>query len=339
MAVWGPPFLELFEKVALPSHLTGETLAEIMPSDDVRYVVYTTAEDASEVVSILNRAKIGSDISIVVKAIDPDEIAKIGSDLIDYPLMSACQNIALKEAAERDAAVAFVLADTIVLRGTIARAIRSVRAGKRAVLVPSLQVDRSTFLPEFLELANGSHLGDSALRNDAIVGLALSHLHPSVKALHVDARRFLSRWPSVIYWPVGNEGLIARAFHMHPVLVRQDNASATINSTLDGSFVGTFCSDFDEVDVITDSRDGGLVSLELESQKSELISEASGPAQRDDIINWAAKFSDSFGIRTFFDHPAEFRTADRTEEAWQEAREKSEEFVSKIMTRLASSSS
>src|SRR5688500_13898490 len=82
-----------------------------------------------------------------VRAVEID-----GLDLsAKYGAMAACHRLAIKAAAEEEAALVFLSPDALCADGTLAHALDVAATGKRAVMVAGLRVIKETFLPWFLE--------------------------------------------------------------------------------------------------------------------------------------------------------------------------------------------
>ena len=93
-----------------------------------------------------------------------------------------------------------------------------------------------------------------------LIRLALDHRHPVTDSLIVNGTK-ASSWPSQLYWQVGNEGLIVRGFHLHPIFL-VPNESA-LNDTIDGDYLDSnegivYVTDSDDMAVIELSQPGHM---------------------------------------------------------------------------------
>jgi hypothetical protein len=131
-----------------------------------------------------------------------------------YELMSACHRRALRDAFDASAALLLLPVNGVCSDRAISAAVRRHREGYRAVVNIRLRINREPFLRH---LSDG-RVGMDALSSRELVATALPHLHADSRAMFADARPF-SAFPVAVYWRAGDDGLVARALHLHPLLV------------------------------------------------------------------------------------------------------------------------
>jgi hypothetical protein len=119
----------------------------------------------------------------------------------------------------------------------------------------------------FLEHLTQSRAPLDALRPRELVRMAWPHLHPHTESMFADARSF-STFPVGVCWRVGDEGLLARFLHLHPLMV-DPMSRAALKGTNDGRYVYRVCPDFSRVHVVTDSDE--LQMFELTTVKRPVI--------------------------------------------------------------------
>ena len=78
--------------------------------------------------------------------------------------------------------------------------------------------------------------------------------------MFVDAKAF-STFPLGMYWPVGAEGLLARSFHLRPLMIDPKGSQVLPKGTIDAGLLARACPDPAHVHVVTDSDE--LVVFEL----------------------------------------------------------------------------
>ena len=240
-AVWGAEHRQLFLDVCVPNQLTRSNL-EALPAGS-RYRVFTSAEDADIVRRSPALRQVGELMTVDV-VVMPQLSASARSR---FTRMTACHRRALTDARDAGSAVIFLCADNILSAGTCAAVVRRHAAGTRAVMCTGVWVDRDAFLAA-LEARGG--IREVPPRD--MVAAAIEHLHPSSRLLMAGGRR-TARRPQYVFWDVPGEGIVARCFHLHPLMVDPVRRDVLPDETIDGHFVRHACPARTDVHVVADS--------------------------------------------------------------------------------------
>ena len=110
-----------------------------------------------------------------------------------------------------------------------------------------LRVNRDTFVAALLARGDARPLAPREL-----VSLALERLHPSTRAHVVDSERSARR-PISVYWNVPGEGILARCFYMHPLMVDPVRPEALPGGTIDQHYLVHACPVREQIHVVSDS--------------------------------------------------------------------------------------
>ena len=256
-AVWGREFIELFLDVCVPNQLSEGNLTALPPGS--RYRVFTGSADhaALATTSRLNEVRRVLPVDVVevdLAALDPQPNPNT------YKMMTACHRRAVADAAAVEAALIFLSPDFILAKGTFEALLLRHRAGARAVMTANLRLSRESFLSDWAERARTQ----AAPAPRDLVALGMRHLHPSTQSCMVDAAS-TNDFPTAVYWPVRAdgqlEGLMVRAFHLHPLLVDPVHRLELPRTTIDGHYVMMACPSPGQSVVVTDSDE--LVAFEL----------------------------------------------------------------------------
>jgi hypothetical protein len=249
VAVWGPAFRPLFLDVCLPNQLTPGNLGALPPGS--RYRLFTSPDDveAFERSPIVEQVRALMPVDIVVMP----ELA--ASSRSRFTRMTACHRRSLVDAREARSAVIFLCADHIIGEGTFAAVVRRHAAGSRAVMCTGVRVNRDQCLAE---LAARGGVRGVAVRE--LVAVAMQHLHPFTLAHMIDAASTPTR-PISVYWKVPGEGLLARSFHLHPLMVDAVRRDVMPEDTIDGHFVRHACPLREQVHVVDDSDELAIFEM------------------------------------------------------------------------------
>lgn len=255
-AVWGAEFIELFLDVCVPNQLSRGNLPALPPGS--RYRIFTGSADhatlaASPKLDELRRVLPVDIVEVDLTELDPQ------ANPNTYKMMTACHRRAVADAAVVDAALIFLAPDFVFAEGTIAGLVRIHSGGARAVLTANLRLAHESFLAAWAELRGGR-----ALAPRQLVRLGMRHLHPGTESLMIDSSS-TNDFPTSVYWPVRSngsiDGVVVRAFHLHPLLVDPVYRMELPRTTIDGHYLMQSCPDLKRCVVVNDSDE--LVAFEL----------------------------------------------------------------------------
>jgi hypothetical protein len=227
---------------------------------------------------------------------------------------------AVVQAEAEDTAMIFLSPDTLFSNGSFASLARWVESDPdlQAVMIASPRLSKGTFLAEHGRAAAAA----GPLGARALVGLALRHLHPISRSLCWSASAF-NAWPSHLYWPVGDDALLARCFHLHPLWLRPARRGARLQGTVDDGFVAATCEP-ERVRVVVDSDE--IACFEASDDHKEWHS--SGGARTASVASWAARHADALH-RSHVRRRIWFHAGDRTA-AWERAEVESDAVVAAV---------
>ena len=163
--------------------------------------------------------------------------------------MSDCYRDALAK-TKCDVGFVFLAADSIIADGTFGTLGALADSGKRCVFVAGPRVVAESFSAA---VRNRRSVIDEAIaippREMSKLGLA--HLHP-ISSSHCWDSDFFNTHPSHLYWKIEDEGLLARCFHLHPILVRPAD-DVNFRKTIDDDYIVHACLDPETIHIVTDS--------------------------------------------------------------------------------------
>lgn len=318
--VWGREYLDVFLNVCIPNQLAPGNVPALPPGS--RYRILTRSNDVDELdahpmVHAL-RDVIPVDI-VVVEALD-----RHGDGPHGIELMIACHQKAIADILDAGAAIIMLSADFILSDNALAAVVRRHREGYRAVVNTGLRLTKESFLPSL----EASRAPLAALSSRELVRMALPHLHPHTQSMLADAGRF-SKAPVAVYWRIGNEGLLARCLHLHPLMVDPMRPLPLLVGTNDGPYLAQACPDFSRVHVVTDSDE--LQMFEITTAQRQVVgtTKAGASAWRAAIV---AARCDGLQLHFWQHHAVRLHTAD-LDEKWIAAALTSETFVRRVMRR------
>lgn len=318
--VWGAEYTDLFIEVVIPNQLSNGNLPSFKGLD-ASYYIYTTTEDADRIKKTAAFLRLSDLMPVNFIFII------IANTSNKYNKLSECHKLAITAANKEDAAIIFLSPDAVFADGSFAKLLELCSAGKRAVMTAGLRVTKETFLPLLLKYFSEDN-STLNISSRELIKLAMQHLHPLSQSLFWKSTRF-NRYPSHIYWDVPNEGILARAFHVHPLMVAPSRKGISFSSSIDNDYFYQACPDINDIHVVTDSDEIAVIEM------SNLMQWGLMPHNKSKALRVAvwAKYNANPHHRMVFQHKIRFHQNDITP-AWGTVEQSSDKVVSSILSCL-----
>jgi tetratricopeptide (TPR) repeat protein len=253
--VWGNNHTDLFINVGLPSLLAPGNIPGLRETGECRFFIHTRAEDEARLAGAPSLQRLAR--------LMPVEIRFIRDPVVNpYITMSDCHREIMRLAVAQDVPAVFPSPDHVWGDGSMVRMERLAEAGKTAIHLAGVRLDRDSFVKQLA--AWRSVDGTLVIPPRELVKLALVHRH-RIAQLHfwdkADADVGDQLNPSNLFWLVGNDGLVAHCFHLHPLMVRAEVRDIDFSGTIDDDLVSRACPDFSRQYVVPDSDE--IVNFEI----------------------------------------------------------------------------
>lgn len=242
LPVWGQHHIDLFLKVGLPSLLSPGNLPALDLSEST-LVIHTEHDDLGQIHA--------GELDALTRRFGRVIFEQIEGGPDKYAVMTAAHRDAITY-AEPDMALVFPLADHVWADGALKRMNQIAEKEYTVIHLPCIRMNMTNVVPWLAA-------GTPVLSPRLLVGIGLKNLHPVAFAHMWSDRDDSCGHPSNLYWRVGG-GLLAHAFHMHPLMVRPERKAEWL-STIDDDFILASCPDLARHYVVQDSDD--ICVLEL----------------------------------------------------------------------------
>src|SRR5262245_22143086 len=253
--VWGTAHTRCFLDVGLPSLLAPGNLAALDRQEDHLLHVLTTERDRETFED--------SPAWRHARATFNCRLDLIGPDLMNadpHLTMSNCHRQAILHADARAAAMMFYNPDIVLADGGMLALAHMLERGKRAIQVVGLRLVKHKVVP----LLTGRHASADGLSivisPRELMAIAMKHLHP-LSMMHLHDADDIDIMPQAVFWRVAEEGLVARCFHIHPILVHPRVRNAPFSTTVDDDYLRAACPDPADEYVVADSDEFCLCEL------------------------------------------------------------------------------
>ncbi len=316
--VWGDAYTDLFLDVVMPTQLSPGNLGAFADKSAI-YKIYTTSKDAAKICASDIFHQLKERISVEVITDDEADLSKGFQVMIDF------HNRAIQEADRCSATLIFLTPDSIWSDGTFLRLWELATAGKRVVLSTGTRLTKETFVPDFLQQFRPHQEYSVTLPPRVLVNAALPHLHPTTKSLFLNDRCSNS-WPSLLYWHAPDGGILARCFHLHPIMINPLVKGVIPKSSVDDDYIAAVCPNADDFYVIEDSDE--IIGFEISSQHhlvGEMVPSEPTALQ---IAVWAYYFAND-RHQEFVNHRILIHDGNLSPQ-WQKTIHQSDEFLRSI---------
>jgi len=318
--VWGREFTRLFTETAIPAQLAPGNLPAIGSEPHAKYVIYTTPADAGAIRSAKVFKSLAATIPVVFQFISEEIIAP-------YETQADCFRRGVAMAEEAGAAIIFLKPDLVFAEGSFATLKRLAESGRDVVFVPGIR----TLKPHVAGTLRSHYQSDDIIRVAPrdLMRIALGHLHPLAYSSFWQEKQG-DLVPANLYWRVGTEGIAARCFHLHPLLVYPQRKHSIFFGTEDDDYPSAACPDASRDYVVTDSDELSVVELSDPNSSSSTGLRKGSVA---DAALWAEQYANA-RHRRLLDFRVRMHTGIRDHEAWNRAEKSAEQVASAINARL-----
>lgn len=325
--VWGDEYTDFFLKLCLPTQLSPRNIPAFQKVEKAVYKLYTTPKDAEKIAK-------HPVYKVLSKTIETElRIFNFSEDFIrnyKHQTLTYCHQHAAAAAYKEDCGLIFLVADGAYADGSFENLIKISQQGKRAIMLCTYRITQETFVPQFMKLFNpAGNLAISAPPRE-LVKLSLKHLHPTTKVLFWQERGCQSRHPSMLFWSVQDEGVVAKSFHTHPLMIIPSSKNVLPNPTIDGKYVSLACPNLeDDVYVVEDSDEIHYVELSRSEMYPEHI-RPEGITDEQEVALWMTKATDLFHRYCFKDHKIIHHCSNITTPKWEIVKRQTDKVANKI---------
>jgi len=315
--VWGAGHIGLFLNVSLPSLLAPGNLPGLAPNAHSRYLIYTPPEYEKDIRTAPSFQRLARLLPVEIRFIREKIVSP-------HRTMSDCHIDSFRRAEEASAAAVFLPPDCVWSGGSMVRLEALTRSGKSVVHISGIRLDRDGFIPEL-----GNHYSDNravlSLKARDLVAMGLHHLHPIARS-HFFNEYEGGLMPANLVWTVGDEGLLLRCFHLHPLMVKTQVPSAEFKSTIDDDLALRACPDVTRDYVVTDSDE--ILAFEM-SGLSHVVGTICPKGSIEGIAAWA-EYGTNSRHRELIRHPIRIHTGPVTEATWRTKEIESKKIVDAV---------
>jgi hypothetical protein len=171
-----------------------------------------------------------------------------------YTVKSNCYRRSLETARESDAAVFLLNADIVLADGFVQKALEVLSTGKRVIEVVGPRGLKDPIV-ETLNRQYRLENGSICITPTQLSALWMLHIHPLLQMHFVEGPDGAPFHPSHLYWAVNGCGVLARCFHLYPIVVYPKSSTIDFSTTIDDDLVENLRLQASERFIAQDSRE------------------------------------------------------------------------------------
>lgn len=268
--LFGNAFCDLLENVSGPSLFCAENLDVFIEDWNPLFLVFAPPRESARLRESALIQKLSRRCAVRIVTLpeallrqypDPPPEGKAFHPAMPYAVSSLVQ-VGMAEVARRHGGDLVIMPPDELFSTEVGTVIRDARKDDKDVVMASgLRLDRAAMLGvlKARDVAEG-------IAPEDMVSIGMPHLHAVVEASFATADSVTH--PGILYWPSGDDGLVAHAFQHHPLFL---SASALADSycrrmdSIDGDFVASLLpepDDWTRIHLVTEAARQPMASLE-----------------------------------------------------------------------------
>jgi hypothetical protein len=268
VAVWGKEYIDTYLNVSLPSQLAPDNLKSLIDHKNIVYKIFTVKNDEEYIKNHPIYQKLEAHVNTRIICINNvEEKSKFAGLNVKFYNLTKLHNRAIKEADIDNAAIIFLFPDYVLADNTFATLFKIHQMGYRAILTLTLRIKKETAISYLMGKYYSEQGRCLTVSARELTHVALQYLHPIEKSYFWGDG--LSSFPIHAYWPVKDEGLLARCFYLHPLLIHPAIRGESSMITIDADYIDRSCPNLRDIYVIRDSDELTCLELTSENVKDE----------------------------------------------------------------------
>lgn len=269
--VWGKDHIQLFLDIGLPSLFAADNIPKLKKLSRVKYFIYTKACD-------LDFLKMSKAVKALQALVEVSIIVFEDRFSNNHSAMNWCHQLGFKYAQEHASYAVFIPPDCIWSNQSMYAMYKIVERGYKIIHMSGLRLIRE-LVTKTIERKDDI----ISLSSRELVKFGLPFIHPITESHFFDEKDG-GLMPANLFWTVDETGILARCFHLHPLVVYGTDKRCDFQSTIDDDLALVFDSDDGEEYIVTDSDE--LIAFEISSLSHKVLA-AYRKGNTTDIANWA----------------------------------------------------
>jgi len=324
LPVWGESYVDLFLDIVLPSHLAPGNIPGLERKNDSLYRIFTRPQDVTRIEGHPAFQHLSTRMPAIIETID-------GEIHDNHIVMSDCYRIGIGKADDADAASVFLTPDMIYADGSFRQMETIAERGYRVIEMTGLRLLKPGVVPELRRFKASKEGPVLTITPRELLRSGMRNLHPITLDHFFEPEQDSDGLvPANLFWRVGQDGILARCFHLHPLMVYPRRKYMPFAGTVDDDLVELSCPDPRDTYWITDSDE--LLACEI-SDPAHTVRTAFAKGSVPDIVAWA-EYGASRRHRMNVRMSIRLHAGEVDPTAWQEAEARASTVIDAVLGAL-----
>lgn len=241
--VWGDDYIKFFDRFVLSSYLAPGNLPYLAKSRTIYVDLWTKKKDIEKISNIRSflRLKMLSKIKYY-------DIASV--DDSKYGIMNNCHRISIADSNQKNHIICIASPDSVASANVLGFSADKIDQGYRAVCVAGPSATLENADQAFKKYKNLPFL---EIQPRDLMKIWFNNMNALSKShiISQDSKVLLS--PSYFYFSQGSGEILARQFHLHPLMVLPQDKTIMPVGTFDLNWIEQCCRSYSSVYIIKDS--------------------------------------------------------------------------------------
>ena len=249
--VWGKTYIDIFERLTLPSLLAAGNIPYLASETDVHVTFYSTTKYFKNLRNSKSVRKLKQYAKIKYEMIPEDNLIKYAP----LKVMNECQKKALIDGFSKKHILMPFTSDVFLTEDLLKTGLTKIKDGFRCVVGSGLRCNQTKVLTQIA--ASGKVV--LPISNLEAVKIAIKERHIFTKRQTLNSKRFI--YSAELYEETRN-GLFSRCFGLAPFMLLPKALAKLPGITFDDAFIDKLFPDEEEICILVDALcDGGIYSV------------------------------------------------------------------------------
>ena len=328
--VWGKHYIDIFCNMTLPMHFSPSNIPKIAKdSKRNKYLIITDKKDLDYFIKKPIIIFLKKKYNIVFYTIN------INKRTNKYNLISSLQSLSINLAKKEDFDYFFPFyADVLCSDGTLYNSFEKMKNGKKAVVSLGPQTILENMIKKIKSKEFCYDKYSIKINSQKLVELTFENLHPFHAPSFWEEKKFTTT-PSMIFFRVDKNNVIAHGFHLHPVcfkLPNELNLYKEFYGTLDENYLTLLFESIEKIHISQDSEEVFMCSLESLSFGDARQASTSGNPSITKVSRYAERHTYLLH-RQFIKYPIRLRSNLKLSKNFLSIEKKAREVVNAVLLR------
>ncbi len=256
--VWGDKYTNNFLELSLPTQFSAGNLRDlsIRPS----YIIYTNEAGKKQITSSSIYQTLESSCDVIFRMIN------VSSKDCPFKILLEGHSDAIAEANKTSSPILFLSPDCVVSTNVFTYCEKAIERKVRLIAVCSTRMSLQVYQKYSDEKKKEGSTEVVTWSPQELATATVNNLHHRAKCLLMSKDK-IGIHPSHMYWRLDENNLLAKAYHLHPLLFWPEKHGVYPVTSTDGrDFLEKACKNFNSWEVIQDCNDFSLFEISSDDQ-------------------------------------------------------------------------